>query len=440
LRRLAALERQKIEDEYNEIMARIAYLEDLLANPQKILMLVRDDVLALKEKYGDGRRTAIVNAETETLRDEDLVPQEQVLITLTQRGYIKRVPATTFRKQSRGGRGVTGLTKASEDETQRLIAARTLDTMLFFTDRGRVYSEKVFRVPDTARTAKGTPLVNVIALNEGEKVTAMVDIAAFDADADLLMCTQRGRIKRVALAEFESVRASGIVSTSLEEGDALGWVALTRPSDEAIMISARGKALRFAVDSVRKMGRAAGGVSSMRLEEGDQIAGMDIVSPECELLIVTANGFGKRTPLAEFSTKGRRGKGMWAINHRKIDEVGLIVTAQVVSPADEVTLISAQGMVLRTTAKQVSRQGRATKGTRIMRLEEGDALRSVACFEIEKGETPKAEAAAGAPADEAAAPEIEEAEPDVLDADEDGETGDADLDDEGDANRDDESA
>src|SRR5439155_6558056 len=231
---------------------------------------------------------------------------------------------------------------------------------------------------DTSRTAKGTPLVNLIALGDGEKVTAAIDISNFDSDADLLMCTRRGRIKRIALGEFESVRPSGIVALNLEAGDELGWVKLARENDEAMIVSAHGKALRFAVSTVRLMGRNAAGVNSIRLADSDQIAGMDIVSAQDGLLILTANGFGKRTPLTEFGVKGRRGKGMWAISHRKLEEIGPIVTAQVVSPEDEVTLITANGMVLRVHAKQISQQGRATKGIRIMRLEEGDHLRSVA--------------------------------------------------------------
>jgi DNA gyrase subunit A len=386
LRRLAALEREKIENEYKEVMAKIAYLEDLLAHPQKILALVKADVLALKEKYGDARRTVIVSGEADELRDEDLVAQEQVLITLTQRGYIKRVPTKTFRRQSRGGRGVTGLTKSDEDEVQDLIAAKTLDTLLFFTNKGRVYSEKAFRIPDTSRTAKGTPLVNVIALGDGEKVTATVDIANFNVAADLLMCTRRGRIKRIALSEFEAVRPSGIVALNLEEGDELGWVKLTRANDEAMLVSAHGKALRFAVETVRRMGRSASGVNSMRLKEGDQIAGLNIVQPDGDLLVLTTNGFGKRTALSEYATKGRRSQGNWAINHRKLAEIGNIVTAQVVSPKDEVTLITAQGLVLRTLAKAISQQGRATRGVRLIRLTEGDAVASVAVIRAESAE------------------------------------------------------
>ncbi len=387
LRRLAALERERIEQEYRQIMEKIAHLEDLLAHPAKILALVKVDLLALQEKYGDERRTVIVSAETQELRDEDLVAQEQVLITITQRGYIKRVPATTFRKQTRGGRGVTGLTKASEDDVLHLIAAKTLDSILFFTNKGRVFSEKVFRIADTSRTAKGTPLVNLIALGDGEKMTAAIDISNFSTDADLLMCTKRGRIKRIALDEFESVRPSGIVALNLEDGDELGWVKLARGNDDAIIVSAHGKALRFALNTVRLMGRAAAGVNSIKLEGDDQIAGMDIVDAESDLLILTANGFGKRTPLAEYATKGRRGKGMWAIAHRKIEEIGPIVTAQVVSPDDEVTLITANGMVLRTTAKSISQQGRATKGIRIMRLEDGDQLRSIAKIKVDETTT-----------------------------------------------------
>ncbi len=385
LRRLAALEREKIEEEYRQVTEKIGYLEALLANPPKILVLVKEDVLALKEKYGDGRRTVIVSGEAEELRDEDLVAQEQILITITQRGYVKRVPANTFRKQSRGGRGVTGISTA-DDDVRDLIAARTLDTLLFFTNKGRVFSEKAFRVPDTSRQAKGIPLVNLIALSDGEKVTATIDISNFNAEADLLMCTRRGRIKRVGLAEFESVRPSGLIALNLEESDELGWVKLATAGQEVIIVSAQGKALRFELDHVRRTGRNAGGVGAMKLKGEDQIAGVDIVDPAGDLLILTANGYGKRTPLAEFATKGRRGAGVWAINYKKLDEIGPIVTAQVVSPDDEVTLISANGMVLRTPAKQISQQGRATKGVRIMQLKDGDTLRRVAKLHDENAE------------------------------------------------------
>jgi len=208
-----------------------------------------------------------------------------------------------------------------------VAAARTLDTILFFTNKGRVFSEKAFRIPDTSRTAKGTPLVNVIALGDGEKVTATIDIGNFNTDSNLLMCTRRGRIKRIALSEFDAVRPSGIVAHTLEEGDELGWVKLARSADEAIMVSAHGKALRFVVSSIRTMGRMASGVGSMRLGEGDQIAGLDIVAPDSQILILTANGYGKRTPLSEYTAKGRRSKGMWAITHRKLAVTGEIVTA-----------------------------------------------------------------------------------------------------------------
>ncbi|HJS18213.1 MAG TPA: DNA gyrase subunit A, partial [Anaerolineales bacterium] len=265
LRRLAALERWKIEEEHKQVAERIAYLEDLLANPKKILALIQDDMRDIADKYGDERRTRIAGDATEQLSEADLVQDEAVLISLTERGYVKRVAASVFRSQSRGGRGVMGHITRDEDTVVALIPARSLDTMLFFSDRGKVYSEKVYQIPDSDRAAKGIPLVNVLALDAGERVTAAIAVSDFSAHGYCIVSTVRGRVKRVVMEEFASVRPSGLIAISLEEGDQLGWARLTSGNDEVIFVTEKGKALRFNENRVRSMGRQAAGVQAIRL-------------------------------------------------------------------------------------------------------------------------------------------------------------------------------
>ncbi|MBC8255041.1 MAG: DNA gyrase subunit A [Ardenticatenia bacterium] len=378
LRRLAALERQKIEEEYVELTQTIVYLEDLLANPDKIIALVKDEVMDLKQKYGDERRTQVVVDASVDFDEEDLVPREEVLVSITQRGYVKRVPATTYRSQMRGGRGVTGMVTREEDAVQFLFAANTLDTILYFTDRGKVYSERAYRVPDAHRTAKGMSIINLINLDADERVTAMVTVPSFDKAEYLTMITRQGRIKRADLSEFASVRPSGLIAIKLDEGDELGWVKMTKKDDQAIVASQQGQAIRFAVSSVRPMGRAAGGVMAIRLADDDQVAGMDIVDPNDDLLVVTAQGFAKRTPLKEYAVRGRYGSGVLTLNRRDLDITGPIAGVRVVREDDEIALISSEGMVLRTLVKQIPQMGRATRGAIVMRMREGDIVAALA--------------------------------------------------------------
>ncbi|GAB4548912.1 MAG: DNA gyrase subunit A [Anaerolineae bacterium] len=378
LRRLAALERQKIEEEHAQLLKTIAYLEDLLANPHKILGLVKDDVLELKEKYGDERRSRIVADASEDFDEEDLIPREEVLISITQRGYVKRVPANTYRAQTRGGRGVTGMTTREEDAVQFLFAADSLDTILYFTDKGKVYSEKAYRVPDAGRTAKGIPIINLINLDPDERVTATVTIPDFEQAEYLTMVTRRGKIKRTDLSEFESVRPSGLIALNLDDGDELGWVKLTEGDDEVVVVTQAGQAIRFRESEVRPMGRAAGGVMAIKLADGDQVTSMDVVDPDGDLLVVTANGYAKRTPLSEYSTQGRYGGGVTTLNKKGMSVTGPIVNARVVNEDNDITLISAEGMVLRTRVSQIPRMGRATRGATVMRMKQGDTLVSLA--------------------------------------------------------------
>ncbi len=377
LRRLAALERQKIEDEYQEVMKTIAYLEDLLANPHKILAVIKADLQQLKEEYGDERRTRILVDVKEELHDEDLVKDEEVLISITERGYIKRVPSKTYRTQGRGGRGVTGMTTREEDVVEFLFAASTLDTILYFTDKGKVYSEKAYQIPDANRTAKGVSIANLINLAPGEKITAAVAVPKFDQAKYLVMLTRKGRIKRTDLEEFDSVRPSGLIALTLNEDDELGWVKLTNGRNEIVIVSYSGQAIRFDENDVRSMGRTAAGVGAMHLHRGDEVRGMDIVEAEADLLVVTESGYAKRTPLCEYTVQGRNGSGVRTLT-RDTRKTGGVIAAHVVSNGGDLTLISRDGMMLRIAIKQVSRLGRATQGVRVMSLKRDDVVASVA--------------------------------------------------------------
>ena len=382
LRRLAALERQKIEDEYLELIQRIAYLEDLLASPRKILYLIKEELADLKRTYGDGRRTRIVKEEAE-FEEEDLIAEENVLISITQRGYIKRVPVEAYRAQGRGGRGVLGMTTRDEDAILYLFSARTFDSILFFSNRGKVYQERVYQIPDAGRTAKGVLLAGILPLDADERITAALAVPSFERAGYLTMFTRLGRVKRTLLSEFNSVRPSGLIAIRLEEGDELGWVSLTRGDQDVIIVTEQGQALRFREDTVRPMGRAAAGVNGIKLAPGDYVASACVVESETDLLIVTTKGYGKRTPLSEFPVKGRYGKGVRCLGGKR-ERTGVIAAARVVHPGDEVTLISAGGMVLRASAADIPQTGRATRGAKVMDLKRGDEVASVAVVSNEQ--------------------------------------------------------
>jgi DNA gyrase subunit A len=378
LRRLAALERQKIEDEQRQILERIAYLEDLLASQRKVLELIKTDLGELAKKYADPRRTRIAHEAKEDFREEDLVVDEAVLISITQRGYIKRLAAKSFKLQMRGGRGVTGHTTKQEDEVMFLFPARTLDTILFFSDKGKVYSEKAYQIPDADRAARGIPIVNVLSMSAGETITAAVAVPDFVAAEYCTMATRTGKVKRVELSEFASVRPSGLIAITLEEGDELGWARLTDGEDEIILVTEKGQALRYAEGSVRAMGRAASGVIGIGLDQGDHVASMEVLEEGGELLVITTGGYGKRTPLTDYPPKGRATGGVQTIDPRSLKEIGIIAAARVVQPSDELTIISAGGVVLRTRVKDVKRGGRTTKSDLLISLEGEDFVASLA--------------------------------------------------------------
>ncbi len=376
LRRLAALERQKIEDEYREISERVEYLRGLLADPKKILDLIKDDVVELKQRYGDERRTQIVLGLDAELNMEDLVQDEDVLISITRRGYIKRTPVAAYRKQGRGGRGLIGMSTRDEDELEHLFAAGTLNHILFFTDRGKVYSERAYEIPELDRTAKGSSLLSILPLLPDEKVTAALPVHSFAEAEYLTMITRKGRIKRVPVGEFEHVRASGLIAINLDEDDALGWVKMTEGNQDLICVSEQGQAIRFNEEEVRAVGRTAAGVYAMRLAEDDYITGTDVIIPGSNLLLITEKGYGKRTSVDEFRRQSRYGKGVRAMFVG--DLTGKIVSARIVTEDDEVTFISANGIMLRCGVDTISLQGRYSRGVNVMDLKNDDVIVSVA--------------------------------------------------------------
>ncbi len=383
LRRLAALERWKIEEEHKQVRGVIEHLEDLLAHPKKILALIQSDLNELAEKFGDDRRTRIAAEAKEDIHDEDLVADEAVLISLTARGYIKRVAATAFKSQSRGGRGVMGHTTKDEDEVVMLIPARSLNTMLFFSDKGKVYSEKIYQIPDSERATKGIPLVNVLSLDANEKVTAAMAVGDFSSHSYCMLMTARGKIKRVTMEEFASVRPSGLIAMSLENGDQLGWARLTSGKDEIIIVTENGQALRFSETKVRSMGRQAAGVQGIRLKKDDLVTSMDVVEKDGALLIVTTRGFGKQTPLNSYTAKGRATSGNFTIDQKALKEVGKIAAARVVQKEDDLTIMTSNGVTLRLKVKHVKQSGRATKGVHLIKPGEGDGVASVARISAE---------------------------------------------------------
>jgi len=378
LRRLAALERQKIEDEYQELMARITYLLDLLAHPEKIRQLVRDDILALKEKYGDERRTVIAPETNGDFSEEDLIAQDNVLISYSANAYIKRMQAESFRAQGRGGRGVKGMGTRQEDEVISLLFARTLDYILFFTDKGRVYSSRAYELPEGSRTSRGVHIANLLSLMPDERVTTMLVVADFEQAEYITLITRQARIKRMELSVFSNVRPSGLIAMNLDANDSLDWARLTNGNEEFMVITSNGKALRFHEASVRAMGRTAAGVMAMRLIDGDEVVSLDVVKPDGELFVLHQRGWGKRVPLEEYNAKGRYTQGMWTTDHTRLDEVGPIVAARVVHAADQITVMTSNGLVLRTAVSGIRSMGRSTRGVRIVNLQEGDTVAAVA--------------------------------------------------------------
>jgi DNA gyrase subunit A len=383
LARLAALERKKIEDEYLAIIQLIAELEDILANPARVLSIIKDELLELKRKYAGERRTRVVDDSSREMTDEDLIADEDVVVTISRRGYIKRQPVATYRRQGRGGKGIIGHVTREEDAVDSLLVANTHDWALFFTNRGRVFSAKVHSVVDASRQAKGIPIINLpgVQVEAGEVPTATLVVPDFKAGNFLVMATRRGVIKKTPLEQFEKVRSSGIRAITLAETDELAWVDVAAGSDDVIIATALGKLARFAETEVRAMGRDAAGVIGIRLARaGDEVVSMSVVQPGRDLLVLTETGYGKRVALAEFRRKHRGGQGVMLIplEGRKTGRVAAV--QQVTEQDDELLLISAGGQVVRTETNTINRYSSGARGVITMRLNEGDKVVGIAAF------------------------------------------------------------
>lgn len=375
LQRLTGLERAKIEEEGTELEKRISYLKELLASEEKIRGVIRSELLEIREKFGDERRTEIV-AKAPELTAEDIIQEEYVVITLTGRGYIKRMPVDAYRGQHRGGRGVTALTTRDDDFVEHLFVASTKSYILFFTNRGKVYRLKVYEVPEGTRQARGTALVNLLSLAADERVTAVIPLREFRQDRYLLMATKKGMVKKGILKDYESNRRDGIIAIRLGEGDELIGVRLTEGKSEVILATRKGMALRFSEDEVRPMGRAAGGVRGIRLDSDDEVIGMEGVEPDHHLLVVTEKGYGKMTPLDQYRRQGRGGKGIGTL--KVTERNGYLTAVKVVRSDDEVLLMSRADTMIRIPVNEIPRQGRITQGVRLMRLEEDERVVAVA--------------------------------------------------------------
>lgn len=383
LQRLTGLERRKIEDELKDIMELIKELKGILADEQKVLQIIKEELLEIKETFGDDRRTRIT-AGSSDFDVEDLIAEEDIAVTLTHQGYIKRMPLNTYKSQRRGGRGITATNPKEEDFVEHLFIATTLNYILFFTDKGRVYSLKAYEIPEASRQARGTAIVNLIPLMPDETIRAVIPIRTFAPDKYLLMATRRGIVKKTALEEFDTKRKTGLLAIRLDPDDDLVSVKRTTGNQEIIIVTAQGLALRFSEEDVRPMGRSARGVIGIRLGDGDTVIGMDVVREDRDLLVVTENGYGKRTPLNQYRTYASRGgRGVKAIT--LTDKTGLAVAIKVLEGDDELMCISAEGVVIRMDAADISQQGRGAQGVRVMRLDPEDKVVSIAQIVTKNG-------------------------------------------------------
>lgn len=395
LARLAALERAKIENEYNEVLATIEYLEGLLAHPERILGLIKDDMTEIKEKFGDARRTRIQDV-SGSLSVEDLIPEVDVLVTITERGYIKRVLSDTYREQLRGGRGVIGATTRDEDKMRDIISANTMDSLLVFTNRGRVYQLKVHELPDSSRQAKGLPVQNVVNMQPDESVATMLAVKEFEPEEYLFFATRKGTVKRVSLEQFKSVRSNGLIAITLDPNDELAWVRQTDGNGDVIMVTHGGQAIRFKETDVRPMGRPAAGVIGIRMDKDDHLVGFGPVKEDHELLVVSEHGLGKRTPIEEYRVQGRGGKGIQAM--RITARTGKIAGAAMVTEEYTIVLMNSAGVVIKIAASDVRRIGRTTQGVKLQRLSDDQLIQSVTA---EEPRDPAAEAKLASLPDEA---------------------------------------
>ena len=383
LRRLQGLEKEKIQNEYEELLKKIAYYAELLADEHKLMGVVKDELLEIKDKWADKRRTKI-KADAQEIDEEDLIEEEEVCITLTHLGYIKRVPASTYKAQKRGGKGITGLTTRENDFVKNMIMTSTHDYLMFFTNTGKAYRIKAYEIPEAARTAKGTPVVNFLNLMQRERVTAVIPIKEFAEDKYLMGVTKNGIIKKTALSNFDTSRKAGLIAMNLKDDDQLIDIKQTTGNNNVIIVTKHGKCISFSEEDVRPMGRIAGGVRAIKLEGGDEVVSMELVEPGQELLVVTEKGYGKRTKVEEYKIQVRGGKGLLTYDKAKFKKTGQLVGAIVVDDDDDVMLINSNGIIIRMQAREISRLGRATQGVKIMNV--GDDVNIIAIAKVAREE------------------------------------------------------
>ena len=383
LRRLQGLEKEKIENEYQELLKKIAYYTQLLEDEHMLMGVVKTELLEIKNKWGDKRRTKIKADETE-IDEEDLIEEENVCITLTHLGYIKRVPVDTYKSQRRGGKGVTGITTRENDFVKNLIMTSTHDYLMFFTNTGKAHKIKAYEIPEATRTAKGTPAVNFLNLMQRERITAVIPIKDFAEDKFLIAVTKQGTIKKTALSNFDTNRKTGLIAMNLKDGDELIGIKQTSGTNNVIIVTKNGKCICFSEDDVRPMGRIAGGVRAIKLEKDDEVVAMELVEPGQELLVVTKKGFGKRTKVEDYKIQVRGGKGLLTYDKAKFKKTGELVGAMAVDNDDEILLINSDGIIIRMAAKEISKLGRATQGVKIMNV--GEEANIIALAKVIKEE------------------------------------------------------
>ena len=371
LRALQGMEREKLENEYKELIKTIAYLTEVLNNDKLVLYIIKEELQKIQEKHGDHRRTIITRDDSD-ISVEDLIAEEDMVITITNSGYIKRLNTNTYRQQRRGGRGVTGMSTKQEDYVEQLFITTTHHYLMVFTRRGKAYRLKVHEIPEAGRQAKGTAIVNLLSLSGDDDVTAVIPVKEYSRELYLFMATARGVVKKSVLSEYDSARRDGLIAINLDEGDELIGVKLTEGNEEIILSTAKGAAIRFPEEDVRSMGRAARGVRGITLAPDDFVVSLESMQDNGELLVLSENGYGKRTPLVDFRNTHRGGKGVYAM--RCNEKTGNLVAIEVVRPGEEVMIVSREGIIIRVNVDDISEQGRYAQGVRVIKLGETDAV------------------------------------------------------------------
>ncbi len=373
--RLTGLERDKIEAEYQDLQAKIADYKDILAKPERIDEIIYNELLDIQKRFGDDRRTKIAEGEAVSIEDEDLIEQKDVLLTLTHNGYIKRMPADEFKVQNRGGRGIKGMGVQDDDFINHLIFSSTHDFLLFFTNLGKVYSKKAYEIPEFGRNAKGLPIVNLLELDKGEKIQAVINVPEGADDNYLFFVTKMGTVKRTKVSEFQNIRRSGLIALTLRDGDELNNVLTTDGKQNILIGTHLGYAVTFNEKDVRSMGRTAAGVRGINLRDNDYVVGSDILEPDSEVLVISEKGYGKRTAASEYPVKGRGGKGIKTANIT--EKNGPLAGVTVVNGDEDIMLITSAGVMIRFDVDDVSQTGRATLGVRLIKVDDGAQVASI---------------------------------------------------------------